>query len=49
MQGHPAMDIRKQYISMNRYPWFHGYLPSIIHAFKDIHLDILEFLWISMH
>jgi len=28
---------------------FYGYQSSIIHAFMDIHLDILRFLWISMH
>jgi len=28
---------------------FYGYQSSIIHAFVDIHLDILGFLWISMH
>jgi len=28
---------------------FYGYQSLIIHAFMDIHLDILGFLWISMH
>jgi len=28
---------------------FYGYQSSIIHAIKDIHLDILEIVWISMH
>ena len=27
---------------------FYGYQSSIIHAFMDIHLDILGFLWISI-
>jgi len=30
---------------MNGYPCFYGYHSSIIHAFMDIHLDILGFLW----
>jgi len=28
---------------------FYGYQSSIIHSFMDIHLDILGFVWISMH
>jgi len=48
MQGHSAMDVRKQYISINGYTCFHGYQSSIIHAIMDIRLDILGFLWISM-
>jgi len=48
MQGHSAMDIRKKYISMNGYPCFYGYQSSIIHAFMDIHLDILGFQFISI-
>jgi len=43
------MDIRN-----NNYPWmnFHVFMDisiSIIHDFMDIHLDILGFLWKSMH
>ena len=34
---------------MGGYPRFYGYQSSIIHAFMDIHLDIIGFLWISMH
>jgi len=49
MQGHSAMDIRKQEMSINGYSWFYGYQFSIIYAFMDIHLDILGCLWISMH
>jgi len=34
---------------MNGYPCFYGYQSSIFHASMDIRLDILGFLWISMH
>ena len=49
MQGHFAMDIRTQQISMNGYQYFYGYQSSIIQAFMDSHLDILGFLWIPLH
>jgi len=49
MQGHSAMDTPKQLISMHEYPYFYGYQSSIIHIVMDIRLDILAFLWISMH
>jgi len=48
MQGHSTMDIRK-WISMSGYPCLYGYRSWIIHAFMDIHLDIIGFLWKSMH
>jgi len=49
-QGYPCKDIR-QWISVNKYSWtdilvFYEYRFSAIHAFMDVHLDILGFLWI---
>ena len=31
------------------HPCVYGYQSSIIRAFMHIHMDILGFLWISMH
>jgi len=49
MQGHSAMDIRKIINIHKRISMIYGYQSSIIHAFMNIHLDILGFLWVSMH
>jgi len=49
MHGYSAMDIRKQQMSMDGYPCFYRCQSSIIHAFMNIHFDILGLLWISMH
>jgi len=49
---YPNRDIHKdilQWISVNNKISMNGYQSSIIHDFMDIHLDIIGFLWISMH
>jgi len=49
MRGQSIMDVRGTRISTNGYPCFYGYKSSIIHCFKDIHLDIHLFLWMYLH